>query len=133
MEAGLIDDAIHIPDEYSIRMVYRMLDEEGIYLGASSALNVAAAVEMAKALGRGSRVVTILCDGAGEPSFTTPPFAASPNHPLASQVPIAIILAIVAREQRLVRCGAGAPPVLCVLAMTYMRTTCGLLLPSEDV
>lgn len=53
-------------------MVYRMLDEEGIYLGASSALNVAAAVELAKVLGAGSRVVTILCDGACE-STSQPP------------------------------------------------------------
>lgn len=42
IEAGLIDDAVFISDEDSILMVYRMLDEEGIYLGASSALNVAA-------------------------------------------------------------------------------------------
>jgi cysteine synthase A len=45
-------------------MVYRMLDEEGIYIGASSALNVVAAVEMARHLGSGSKVATIICDGA---------------------------------------------------------------------
>lgn len=49
----LIDQAMLIPDEDSIRMVYRLLDEEGIYVGASSALNVVAAVEMAKVLGKG--------------------------------------------------------------------------------
>lgn len=42
-----------IPDEKSIEMVYRMLDEEGLYLGASSALNVAAAYDLAKRLGPG--------------------------------------------------------------------------------
>ncbi|KAF9438379.1 Cysteine synthase 1 [Entomortierella beljakovae] len=60
----LIDDAVQIPDEESIKMIYRLLDEEGIYVGASSALNVVAAVEMAKKLGPGKNIVTILCDGA---------------------------------------------------------------------
>jgi cysteine synthase A len=49
----LIDGAVSIPDEESIKMLYRLLDEEGIYVGASSALNVVAAVEMAKQLGKG--------------------------------------------------------------------------------
>ncbi|KAI8594832.1 tryptophan synthase beta subunit-like PLP-dependent enzyme [Dissophora ornata] len=63
-EIELIDDALKIPDEESIKMIYRLLDEEGIYVGASSALNVVAAVEMAKKLGPGKNIVTILCDGA---------------------------------------------------------------------
>ncbi|KIO28427.1 hypothetical protein M407DRAFT_22323 [Tulasnella calospora MUT 4182] len=45
-------------------MVYRMLDEEGLYIGASSALNVEAARQLALKLGPGKTVVTILCDGA---------------------------------------------------------------------
>ncbi|KAF9134946.1 hypothetical protein BGX30_011710 [Mortierella sp. GBA39] len=60
----LIDDALQIPDADSLHMIYRLLDEEGIYVGASSALNVVAAVEMAKKLGPGKNIVTILCDGA---------------------------------------------------------------------
>ncbi|KAJ1931308.1 Cysteine synthase 1, partial [Kickxella alabastrina] len=60
----LVDDALKIPDSDTIRMLYRLLDEEGIYLGASSALNVAAAYEMAKMMGPGNTIVTILCDGA---------------------------------------------------------------------
>jgi cysteine synthase A len=59
-----LDGAVHIPDAKSIEMVYRCLDEEGLYLGASSALNVAAAVAVAEKLGRGHMVVTMLCDGA---------------------------------------------------------------------
>ncbi|CAG8568179.1 5675_t:CDS:2, partial [Ambispora leptoticha] len=50
-DVDLIDDTLHISDEKSIEMVYRLLDEEGLYMGASSALNVVAAVEMAKILG----------------------------------------------------------------------------------
>ncbi|KAI8391639.1 cysteine synthase [Radiomyces spectabilis] len=63
-DVELIDDAVHIPDEESIKMVYRLLDEEGIYVGASSALNVVAAVEVAKKVGQGKTIVTMLCDGA---------------------------------------------------------------------
>jgi len=60
----LLSGAIHIPDSKSIAMVYRLLHEEGLYVGASSALNVVAAVELAKRKGKGSTIVTILCDGA---------------------------------------------------------------------
>lgn len=63
-EIDLLDGAVHISDERSIEMVYRCLDEEGLYLGASSCLNVAAAKEVAEKLGQGNTVVTILCDGA---------------------------------------------------------------------
>ena len=63
-EIDLVDGALHISDEKSIEMVYRCLDEEGLYLGASSCLNVAAAKDVAENLGPGNTVVTILCDGA---------------------------------------------------------------------
>ncbi|KJA19976.1 hypothetical protein HYPSUDRAFT_189546 [Hypholoma sublateritium FD-334 SS-4] len=59
-----ISGAFTVPDTKSIAMLYDLLDTEGIYLGASSALNVVAAVELAQILGKGSTVVTILCDGA---------------------------------------------------------------------
>ncbi|KAI9253164.1 cysteine synthase [Sporodiniella umbellata] len=63
-DLDLIDGALHIKDEDTIAMLYRLLDEEGIYLGATSALNVVAAVQMAQQLGKGKKVVTLLCDGA---------------------------------------------------------------------
>jgi cysteine synthase A len=50
----LIDGAFSISDEESIKMVYRLLDEEGIYVGLSSALNVVAATKLAKELGKGN-------------------------------------------------------------------------------
>ncbi|CAH7668479.1 tryptophan synthase beta subunit-like PLP-dependent enzyme [Phakopsora pachyrhizi] len=65
-KVGLIDDAINVSDEESIETVYRMLDEEGIYLSASSALNVVAAVKMAEQMGKGKRIVTMLCDSASK-------------------------------------------------------------------
>ena len=63
-DIDLLDGSLTVPDEQSIEMVYRCLDEEGLYLGASSALNVAAARNVAQKLGPGHTVVTILCDGA---------------------------------------------------------------------
>ncbi|KAK4460276.1 cysteine synthase [Cladorrhinum samala] len=63
-DVELLDGSLNIADEKSIEMVYRCLDEEGLYLGASSALNVVAAKEVAEKLGKGHTVVTILCDGA---------------------------------------------------------------------
>lgn len=63
-DIDLLDGSLTISDEKSIEMVYRCLDEEGLYLGASSALNVVAAKEVAEQLPKGSNVVTILCDGA---------------------------------------------------------------------
>ena len=63
-DIGLLDGSLHVSDEKSIEMVYRCLDEEGLYLGASSCLNVAAARDVALTMGKGHTVVTILCDGA---------------------------------------------------------------------
>lgn len=63
-EIGLIDDALKVPDEDSIAMVYRLLDEEGIYVGGTSALNIVAALEVAKTLPENSNIVTVLCDSA---------------------------------------------------------------------
>lgn len=60
----LLDGSLQIGDEKTIEMVYRCLDEEGLYLGASSTLNVVAAKEVAEQLGPGHTVVTMLCDGA---------------------------------------------------------------------
>lgn len=49
-----ISGAFTVPDEKSIAMVYELLHTEGLYLGASSALNVVAAVELAQKLGKGT-------------------------------------------------------------------------------
>lgn len=59
-----LDGALHISDEKSIAMVYDLLDSEGLYIGASSALNVVAAYELAQKLGPGKTITTLLCDGA---------------------------------------------------------------------
>jgi cysteine synthase A len=61
-----IDDAIHVEDADTVRFVYRLLREEGLFLGSTSGINVAAAVRVALELGRGHTIVTILCDGGAK-------------------------------------------------------------------
>lgn len=65
MEGAPIDDAIRIEDPECIRVVYQLLREEGIFVGGSSGINVAAAVTLAKQMGPGHTIVTILCDSGG--------------------------------------------------------------------
>jgi len=61
-----IDDALHVEDADTVRMVYRLLREEGLFLGSTSGINVAAAVRVALELGRGHTIVTVLCDGGAK-------------------------------------------------------------------
>jgi cysteine synthase A len=62
LEGAPIDDALQITDSDAVRVVYRLLREEGLFVGGSSGINVAAAVELAKQMGPGHTIVTILCD-----------------------------------------------------------------------
>ena len=57
-----IDDAVRIDDQRCVTMVYRLLREEGLYVGGSTGINVAAAVQIAQDLGPGHTIVTLLCD-----------------------------------------------------------------------
>jgi cysteine synthase A len=58
-----IDDALRISDAEMLRMVYRLLREEGLLLGSTAGVNVAGAVRVATQLGPGHTIVTVLCDG----------------------------------------------------------------------
>ncbi len=62
LEGAPIDDAYQIPDEEALPIVFDLLKEEGLCLGASSGINVAGAIRMARELGPGHTVVTILAD-----------------------------------------------------------------------
>jgi cysteine synthase A len=57
-----IDDAYQIPDTEMLPIVFDLLSEEGLCLGGSSGINVAGAIRLAKELGPGHTVVTVLCD-----------------------------------------------------------------------
>ena len=62
LEGVIVDRAYQIPDVESVASVFQLLSEEGLCLGASSGVNVAAATRLAHDLGPGHTVVTILCD-----------------------------------------------------------------------
>lgn len=62
LEGAPIDTAVHVPDTECVHYVYRLLREEGLFLGSTSGVNVAAAVQVARRLGPGHTIVTILCD-----------------------------------------------------------------------
>jgi cysteine synthase A len=62
LEGAPIDTQFRISDHDGYAWVRRLLDEEGLCLGLSSGINVAGAVALAKHLGPGNRIATILCD-----------------------------------------------------------------------
>jgi cysteine synthase A len=66
LEGAPIDDALRISDSETMRFVYRLLREEGLLLGSTAGINVAAAVTLAKQLGPGHTIATVLCDGGAK-------------------------------------------------------------------
>jgi len=62
LEGAPIDTAYFIPDEEALRIVFALTAEEGLCVGASSGVNVAGAIRLARELGPGHTVVTVLCD-----------------------------------------------------------------------
>ncbi|MBD2510403.1 cysteine synthase A [Nostoc sp. ATCC 53789] len=62
MEGAPADDAIQIDDKEALRVVYQLLRKDGLLMGGSTGINVGAAVALAKQLGPGHTIVTILCD-----------------------------------------------------------------------
>ncbi len=63
MEGVPIDDAIQVDDKLCVEVVYQLLKKDGLFLGGSTGINVGAAVALAKKMGPGHTIVTILCDG----------------------------------------------------------------------
>jgi cysteine synthase A len=63
LEGAVIDDAVRITDAEALEQVFDLLQHEGLSIGGSAGLNVAAAIRVARDLGPGHTVVTILCDG----------------------------------------------------------------------
>jgi len=63
MENAPVDDAIQIDDTEAVRVIYQLLRKEGLFMGGSVGINVGAAVALAKVMGPGHTIVTVLCDG----------------------------------------------------------------------
>src|SRR6202451_2396812 len=66
LEGAPIDDALRISDAQTMHFVYRLLREEGLLLGSTAGINVAAAVTLAKQMGPGHTIATVLCDGGAK-------------------------------------------------------------------
>jgi cysteine synthase A len=63
LDGAAIDDAVRIPDAEALEQVFDLLQHEGLSVGGSAGINVAAAIRVARALGPGHVIATILCDG----------------------------------------------------------------------
>ncbi len=86
LDGAQIDDAFQIPDEEMLLVCYDLLQEEGLLLGGSSGINVAAAIRLAKALGPGKTIVTVLADSGSryQSKLYNPEFLAAKGLPLPS-------------------------------------------------
>jgi len=62
LEGAPIDDAYEVPDEEMLPIVFDLMEFEGLCLGGSTGINVAGAIRMAKEMGPGHTIVTILAD-----------------------------------------------------------------------
>ena len=63
-EKALIDDAYSINDKDALDILFYLIEKEGLSLGTSSGINVAGAMQLAKKMGPGHTIITILCDSA---------------------------------------------------------------------
>jgi cysteine synthase len=62
LEGALVDKAYRISDREAVEIVFELLEHEGLCLGSSSGINVAGAIRLARELGPGHTIVTMLCD-----------------------------------------------------------------------
>ena len=62
LEGAPIDDAYEIPDEEALPLIFDLLEHEGLCMGGSTGINIAGAIRMARDMGPGHTIVTVLCD-----------------------------------------------------------------------
>jgi cysteine synthase A len=80
----VIDDALRIPDAEALEQVFDLLQHEGISVGGSAGINIAAAIRVAREMGPGHTIVTILCDGGAryQSKLFNPEFLREKNLPV---------------------------------------------------
>jgi cysteine synthase A len=96
LEGAPIDDAYEIPDAEALPIVFDLLEHEGLCMGGSTGINVAGAIRMARDMGPGHTIVTILCDYGNryqsklfnpdflrEKGLPTPPWLTRPRSPVS--------------------------------------------------
>ncbi|WP_019961753.1 cysteine synthase A [Woodsholea maritima] len=62
LEGIQVDEAFRIPDEEALPILFDLIQEEGLCLGGSAGVNIAGAIRLARKMGPGHTIVTILCD-----------------------------------------------------------------------
>ncbi|HTP77209.1 MAG TPA: cysteine synthase A [Rhizomicrobium sp.] len=62
LDGAPIDDAYEISDEEALPIIFDLLEHEGLCMGGSTGINVAGAIRMAREMGKGHTIVTVLCD-----------------------------------------------------------------------
>ena len=79
-----VDQAYLIPDEEAVPIIYDLLEHEGLCLGGSTGINVAGAIRLARQLGPGKTIVTVLCDSGNryQSKLFDPQFMRSKNLPV---------------------------------------------------
>jgi cysteine synthase A len=84
LEGIVVDDAYQIHDEEAVKIVFDLLEHEGLCLGGSSGINIAGAIRLAKDMGPGHTIVTILCDYGSryQSKLFNPDFMRSKNLPV---------------------------------------------------
>jgi cysteine synthase len=84
LEGAPIDDAFQIPDEEALPIIFDLLQHEGLCLGGSTGINVAGAIRLAKKMGPGHTIVTILADYGNryQSKLFNPDFLRSRNLPV---------------------------------------------------
>jgi cysteine synthase A len=89
LEGIVIDDAVRIPDVEAVTQVFALLRNEGLWIGGSAGLNVAAAIRVARDLGPGHTVVTVLCDGGAryQSKLFNPAFLRAKGLPVPEWLP----------------------------------------------
>ena len=84
LEGAPIDDAVRIADPAALDQIFDLLIHEGLSVGGSSGINVAAAIEVAQEMGPGHTIVTMLCDGGSryQSKLFNPEFLRTKNLPV---------------------------------------------------
>jgi cysteine synthase A len=62
LEGAPVDEWFKIPDEEALPLVFDLVEQEGLVLGGSTGINIAGAVRLARKMGPGHTIVTVLCD-----------------------------------------------------------------------
>lgn len=84
LEGAPVDIAYQIPDQEALPLIFALLKEEGLCLGGSTGINVAGAIRLAKDLGPGHTIVTLLCDSGTryQTKLFNPAFLRTKNLPV---------------------------------------------------